>query len=355
MAVVKADAYGHGAAAVARAALAHGASWLGVYTVDEGASLRESGIDAPILVFGPFEAAEAAQIVRNRLTPTVYTVEAGRILETSGPATPIPFHLKVDTGLSRSGVDPARSREVLDALAAMPALRPEGIYTHFARSDEPSRPETAQQLGLFLDTVWRLEQAGYTFEIKHAANTGATLWAADSHLDMVRFGIGTYGYAPSTDTQGNVALTPALSLLSSLVRVHTVSAGAGIGYGHEFVSGRKSRLALVPIGYGDGLPRSLGHSAGRVLVRGREAPILGRVSMDQIIIDVTNIPGASVNDDAVLIGRSETMEQDADIFAAQAGTISYDVLTKLLPRVPRLYSWKSQLFTPSEEVLDPDG
>ncbi|GAC1443003.1 MAG: alanine racemase [Chloroflexota bacterium] len=338
MTVVKANAYGHGAVQVARAALRGGASWLGVYTVQEGETLRRHGVQAPILVFGPFQRSEAKVIVQNKLTPTITNVEAGSWLQDSSDGQRMPFHLKVDSGLSRAGVLPCEVADLLEKLSALPALVAEGIYTHFARADELDQSYTQSQLAIFLQLIQCLGDAGRSFEVRHAANSAATLGLPESHLDMVRCGISTYGYFPSSFVPKKVRLQPALSWMSSITRVHSITSGTGVGYGHEFRAERTSTIALVPIGYGDGLSRGLGHGRGSVIVRGAPAPIIGRVSMDQITIDVTDIGGVKSGDAVIIIGANDRAVQSAEDVAAAAGTISYDVLTAILPRVPRLYS-----------------
>jgi alanine racemase len=337
MAVVKGDAYGHGAAAVGQIALENGASWLGVYTVGEGVRLRSAGITAPTIVFGPFERGEAADIVRHRLTPAISSLEAGQKLQDAAAGTAVAFHVKIDTGLNRSGIEPAAALPLLESLSRFPALQAQGILTHFACADEPARPENVQQLATFLDVLRVLEGAGHRFAVRHAANTGATLSLPESHLDMVRCGIGVCGYYPSEKVARSTSLRPALSLLTKVTRLHDLPAGAGIGYGHEFVCTRPTRVALAPIGYGDGLPRTLGLGVGRVIVRDRLVPIVGRISMDQITIDVTDILNVRIGDPVTIIGASDDAEHSADDLAAEAGTISYDILCGILPRVPRLY------------------
>jgi alanine racemase len=337
MAVVKANGYGHGALAVGKAALEAGATWLGVYTVEEGGVLRQGGIEAPILVFGPFEPGEAADIWRWNLTPTVTSLAAAEALQRMAAGRRLRFHLKLDTGLARAGVCPSEAIPLVNALRRFPALEPQGVYTHFASADEAFKEPTRDQLRIFLATASGLAEAGFNFPLKHAANSAATLDMPETHLDMVRTGIGMYGCYPSSDVRRTADLQPALRLLSAVSRVHGVPAGTGVGYGHEFRCCRDSTIALVPIGYGDGLPRSLGHGSGRVIIRGTCAPIVGRVSMDQITVDVTDVPEVYVGDPVTLIGQDRDAVQTADDVAAQAGTISYDIVTGLLPRVPRLY------------------
>lgn len=332
MCVVKADAYGHGAAHVARAALAAGVDRFGVYGLDEALALRRDGITVPILVIGPFDPADADLIAAHDLTPTIHALDAARALAATG--APLSVHIKVDTGLTRAGLHPGEVPPLLDALRSYPTLALEGLYTHFARADEADTAPTARQLAAFLDVVGALADRP---PLLHAANTAATLSSPETHLDMVRVGIGIYGYYPSTDVPRTVALRPALSLISRLTRVHRIPAGTGVGYGHEFVAGRETVVGLVPIGYGDGLPRTLGQGRGRLLACGRSAPIIGRVSMDQITVDLTDVPQVSVGDPVVLIGRQGDAVQTADDLAAQSGTISYDILTGLMPRIPRVY------------------
>ncbi len=337
MAVVKANGYGHGAVEVARASLAAGADWVGVYTVGEGEELRRRGIDAPILVFGPYSAGEARTLVERRLTPTIVDVQGAELLQQAIGETRLPFHLKVDTGLVRAGVSAEDAIPLMQTLTRFPGLQPEGIYTHFACADEPGDSTTRRQLGCFLDVCRRLEAGGFTFSIRHAANSAATLAHPESHLDMVRCGIATYGYYPSAAVSQTVELHPALSLLSVVTRVRPIPRGTGVGYGHDFRAQRPSLIALVPIGYGDGLPRAAGLGVGRVLVRGKLAPIVGRVSMDQITIDVTDVPGVRPGDEVTIIGDVDGVSQTADDLAAQVGTLSYEILTRIMLRVPRVY------------------
>jgi alanine racemase len=348
MAVVKADAYGHGAPAVGRTALAHGASRLAVYAVGEAVNLRRSGVTAPILVFGPFAQAEAGEIWRHGLTPTLTHLEAARWLQESSKGRILHYHVKLDTGLARAGIDPAEAVSFLQAVtASFPALQLQGAYTHFAAADEADKTATLEQIRRYRQTIAAMERAGFAPTVTHAANSAALLEISDARFEMVRAGIALYGYYPSQSTQHVVPLVPALQLLSEVSRVHTIAPGAGVGYGHEFRATRPTTIALIPIGYGDGLPRTLGHGSGRVIVRSRLAPIVGRVSMDQITVDVTDIGGVERGDPVVLIGSQGDTEQTAEDVGAQAGTISYDILTGLLPRVPRVYVQGGRIVTDS--------
>jgi alanine racemase len=338
MAVVKADAYGHGAVAVSRTAVAHGAGQLAVYTVAEAATLRRNGVTAPILVFGPFGRGEAAEIWRYGLTPTLATLDAAARLQEWSEGRTLAYHLKLDTGLSRAGIDPAEAVSLMEAVtASFPALRLEGVYTHFAAADEADKTTTLEQIRRYRRAIEDLERAGFSPGITHAANSAALLDLPNARFSMVRAGIATYGYYPSDSTDQSVPLVPALQLLSEVSRVHTIGPGSGVGYGHEFRATRPTTIALVPIGYGDGLPRTLGHGSGQIIVRSRLAPIVGRVSMDQITVDVTDVGSVECGDPVVLIGAQGDTVQSAEDLGAQAGTISYDILTGLLPRVPRVY------------------
>ena len=343
LAVVKANGYGPGATMVARAALDGGATWLGVYCVEEGVALREAGIEAPILIFGPFEAGEASDVVESRLTPTIHNLEAAEALSRVAANRTVPFHLKIDTGLTRAGVPPEDALALAKRLRDLPTLRPQGLYTHFASADEPCKESTWEQLRVFLETADAIERAGITFPLRHAANSAATLDCPPTWLHMVRCGISIYGCYPSDAVSRTVPLQPALALKTTVARVRQVPAGTGVGYGHEFRCCRDSIIALAPIGYGDGLPRTLGHGTGRVLVREALAPIVGRVSMDQITVDVTDIPAVTPGDEVTLIGTQAGVSQTAEDVAAQAGTISYDIVTGILPRVPRLYYQRGEL------------
>lgn len=338
MVVVKANAYGHGAVPVAKAALAAGASWLGVYTVEEGAELRAAGLKCPILVFGPFTEQEAERLVNTELTPTITTPVAGEWLARAAQERPVRFHLKIDTGLHRSGVAPEDAPSLLGRLARFPRLIPEGIYTHFASADEPDSSVTERQLRCFLEVTGRLRADGFTFRLRHAANSAAALAFPESRLSLVRCGIATYGYDPTPDRTSGVPLQPVLSLVSRVTRVHDIKPDEGVGYGHEFRATRSSRIVLAPVGYGDGLPRALGNGRGRVILRSRLAPIVGRVSMDQITIDATNVPEVTLDDPVVIIGSEGAVTQTAEDVALQAGTIGYEILTRLMPRVSRVYT-----------------
>ncbi len=340
LAVVKADAYGHGAVPVAEAALAAGASWLGVALVEEGAALREAGIDEPILVLSEPPAEAAETVVTRRLTPVVYT-EAGiealaKAVAEAAPEQPLPVHLKVDTGMHRVGCRPEDAIALVDALGARPELVLEGICTHFAVADEPHRPETLTQLVDFRALLDRLEAHGVRPPIVHAANSAAVLAFPESRFDLVRVGIALYGVAPSPRLAESVPLQPVLSLRAHVTYVKALPAGAGVSYGLRYTLTQPSRIVTVPVGYADGVPRNLGLHGGEVLIGGRRHPIAGAVTMDQLMVDVGDTP-VDVGDEVVLLGGQGDDQIDAAEWAERLGTIAYEIVTGIGPRVPRRY------------------
>ena len=338
MAVVKADAYGHGAAPVARACLAAGVTWLAVATVDEGVALRRAGIDAPALVLGPSDRAEYPAALSHNLAlaagSLVSATAAARAARALGVIARA--HVKVDTGLSRFGIPAARAVEEIIAIAALPDLLLEGIYTHFASSEEPDKTSARTQLALFTDVLARLAARGIRPLLRHTANSGAALDLPDARLDLVRPGIALYGYHPAGPGVDARGLRPALTLRTQLARVEVVPTGTGVSYNHTFHTKSPGALGLVPLGYADGLPRLLSN-AGHMLVGGRRCPIVGRVCMDQTVLDVTDAPGVAEGDEVVVIGRQGHEYIGADEIGAHAGTNSYETLCRIAPRVPRDY------------------
>ena len=337
LAIVKSNAYGHGALPVARTALAAGADWLGVNMCDEGVQLRQSGIEAPILTVGHTPVWQAETVVKHRLTPTVNTIELAEALNAhASPSNPLPVHVKVDTGLSRFGMMPDEITPFVLRLQEMSGLHFQGLFTHFASADSADKASARRQLQVYLDTLARLSAAGIVVELRHVAASGAALDMPETHLDMVRCGITVYGLYPSDEVDRSLSLHPALSLRSRVARLRMLPAGTGVGYGATYVADRPVLAALVPIGYADGVKRSYSNR-GHVLVRGRRAPVVGRVSMDQLVVDVTAITGVAEGDEVTLIGRQGDAEITCDEMAEIMGTINYEVVVGLAPRLPRLY------------------
>jgi len=338
MAVVKAQAYGHGALPVAMAALEAGATWLAVARVQEGVQLREAGVDAPVLLLGPFTDTEVPLIVRWELRPTLVNprqaAELSRAAAASGRMVPV--HVKVDTGLGRYGASVEELRTLLREMGSMPALRLEGLYSHFATAEDPDGSYASSQLETFRAVHAMLEGEGFRFPLLHMGNSGGALGVEGSHLDMVRIGLSLYGLHPSPHLVPRAALRPALSLHSRIARVFPLQPGQSVGYGRIFVATEPRIAALIPVGYADGLPRS--HSnRGFVLVNGRRSRLIGRISMDQCVADVTEVGPVAEGDPVVLIGSQGETAITCEEFAQRSGTISYEVLTSLGYRVPRVY------------------
>jgi alanine racemase len=337
LAVVKADGYGHGAVATGRAAVDAGAAMLGVALVEEGVELREAGIDAPILVLSEPVAAAATTVVSARLTPAVYTatgIEALAKAVVENDARPLPVHLKVDTGMHRVGAAPEEADALADLVTAHRELRLEGVWTHLAVADEPDNPYTGEQLSQFDEVRARLTNRGHRPEMVHAANTAGALAFAEARYDLVRPGIGIYGIPPVPELSSVARLRPVLSVKARVSFVKRLPAGAAISYGLRYRVERPANIATVPIGYGDGVPRNLSEAGGEVLMRGRRRPIAGTVTMDQLMVDVGD-DEVEVGDEVVLIGRQEAEEVTAAEWAARLGTIPYEIVCNIGPRVPR--------------------
>jgi alanine racemase len=334
LAVVKANAYGHGAVVVARAALAAGADGLGVICVDEGEQLRRAGIAAPILVMGHTPATDAARLVDLSLTATVASRETAEALARAAAQRGVRLgvHVKVDTGLNRYGFTPAEALALADWLRDLSSLEVEGLFTHFASSDELDKGYTLEQYARFRQVA---EGIGWA-PIRHVSNTATLLDMPELSLEMVRPGLGIYGLYPLGVAQRDLGLVPALSLKSRIVRLNTLAPGDPVSYGRTWRAARPSLIGLVMCGYADGLPRSLS-SLGSVLVRGQRVPIVGRVCMDMCMVNVTDVANVAVGDEVVLIGCQGGEEISADEVAELAGTISYEILSGITARVPRLY------------------
>ncbi len=337
-AVVKANAYGHGAVPVARAALDAGATRLAVHRAIEGVELRRARLAAPILVMGYTPPSGAEMIVRHDLTPSLITREFAEAV--SGEATRvgrvISLHVKVDTGMGRYGLMPGEVMDFVRGLVALPGVKLEGLFTHFATADSADPMHMRRQLDTFRHVVTAVENAGIHIPLRHAANSAATLRLPEAHLDAVRIGIAMYGMAPSDEWSPAFEIHPALTLKSRVARVRVLPPGSGISYGRTFVTQRETPAALVPVGYGDGYHRILSNKSS-VLIHGQRAPMLGRACMDQFVVDITGIEGVRQDDEVVLVGRQGEAEIRAEEVAKLAGTINYEVTTSLLPRVVRVY------------------
>ncbi len=338
LAVVKAQAYGHGAVRVAKHLLGLGADTLGVALVEEGRELREAGIDAPILVMGAVFPEQAEAIVSLRLTPVVFTQVVARALSHAAHAskTRIPVHVKIDTGMGRIGVAPEDAPGFIDELLALDGITVAGLMTHFADADLRDKRFAAKQMDRFEVLLKAIEAKGIALPLRHAANSAAVLDYGQALFTMVRPGIMLYGYNP-LEGERNEDLRPVLSLVTRIAFLKRVSAGVPISYGRTFVTGRESLIATIPIGYADGFSRGLSNK-GEALVRGRRVRVAGRVCMDMCMLDVTDVPGVCEGDEVVLIGKQGSERVTADDIAVKTGTIPYEVLCGISSRVPRIYS-----------------
>jgi alanine racemase len=338
MVTVKANGYGHGAVPVARAAMEGGATRLAVHRALEGVQLRQAGVTAPILIMGYTMPAESERVVRWNLTPTVNSKRQAEALSQAAVAQgkTLPVHVKVDTGMSRYGLLPDEVLDFVRFLSTLPGLLLEGLYSHHCVADLADKTFTHCQFDTYMDVVERLEKAGFVFPLKHVANSATTLDLPEMALDMVRCGIALYGLRPSDEVEPAIPLRPALTLKSRVARVRTLPTGTSISYGRTFTTTEPTRVALVPVGYGDGYHRILSNR-GAVLIREQRAPIVGRVCMDQFVVDVSHVPTVLLHDEVVLIGQQGKEHIPAEEVAGWAETINYEVTTSLLPRVVRMY------------------
>jgi len=349
---VKANAYGHGMVPVARRALAGGADALGVARLPEALELREAGIKAPILIFGYTPPGRIDEVSACDLIQTVYDLQTAREYSRAAGrcGRRLRSHLKVDTGMGRLGMLPQSRRQQAggippsaDAVAEvrsmveLPNLDLEGIFTHFASADSADKSYTELQFNHFRRFLDDLQQAGLEFSMRHAANSGAIIDLPETHLDMVRAGISLYGLYPSDEVErSRIDLHPVLSLKARIIHLKRVPAGTSISYGMTYTTDAPTVIATVPIGYADGYNRRLSNR-GHMLVRGRRAPIVGRVCMDLTMLDVGHIESVALEDEVVAIGHQGAEEIPADEIAAHLGTINYEVTAALTGRVPRVY------------------
>ncbi|HEX2032069.1 MAG TPA: alanine racemase [Actinomycetota bacterium] len=336
MAVVKANGYGHGDVAVATAALDGGATWLGVALVEEGIRLRDAGIEAPILVLTEFPPGSEKDALAAGLTATLYTDEGLERVAEAGRALgrPVGVHVKVDTGMHRVGLHPDRAVRFVAAVARA-GLDLEGLWTHFAVSEELGSPSVREQLDRFGRVVAALESGGVRPRYRHAANSAAAMALRESHFDLVRVGVALYGLSPGPALDGRLDLRPAMSLRSRVSLAKRVAAGEALSYGLRYRLDRESTIATVPVGYADGYLRALSER-GRVLIRGRRYPVAGTITMDQLLVDLGDDP-VEAGDEVVLFGEQGPERIRAEEVAGWAGTIGYEIVCAVSARVPREY------------------
>ena len=336
--VIKADAYGHGAVTLAEK-LGDLADYFGVAEIDEAVELRKNGVTKPILILGYTDETEFEDLINYDVTQAVFDVEKCRVLsrvaERMGKKARV--HIKVDSGMHRIGFrTDEEGLEQAEQLFFMEGLSVEGIFTHFARADEKDKTSAREQYEAFSRFVRTLEERGHNLGIRHMDNSAGAMELHSKGFDMMRLGIVIYGLYPSEEVDKSVVITPAMQLVSRITYVKTLPAGAGISYGHTFVTERETRVATVSAGYADGYPRAQSN-IGRVLIRGEYAPILGRVCMDQFMVDVTHIPDAEVGDAVVLFGRDGERSISVEEVAAPAVSFNYELICNVAHRVPRIY------------------
>ena len=344
-AIVKADAYGHGAVECARALEEEGARWFGVTSLDEAIPLREAGVRGRILLMTGFWRGEEEEIVRLGLTPTVWETGQIELFERAATAVGVakhPIHLKVDTGMGRLGVAPEDLPQICSALKSSSHLVLEGLSTHLASSEVLDEPSVAAQLKSFDEVRGFLRNQGFNPPLIHAANTGAVISRPESWNTMVRPGIALYGYYLPFERAGRevsgralrLAVKPALTWKTRILSLRDMRPNQALGYGGIYVTKARARIAVLPVGYADGLNRRLS-SQGRVIVGEHYAPIVGRISMDLTLADVTGLPGVSVGDEVVLLGATDGLSVDAREHASLAETVPYEILCGISKRVPR--------------------
>ncbi len=347
MAVVKADGYGHGAYPVARAALEAGAEWLGVAILEEGLALRKNGFACPIMVMGYVPPAVALEAVGADLRVACYQMGLAEALSraASRHGWTARIHVKVDTGMGRIGLNPNEALDFIRQVRELPGIEVEGLFTHFAASDEADKEYTHLQAERFDRLCRALSDEGMLPPVRHAANSAAIIDLPEYSFNLVRAGIALYGLPPSSEVSQRARLLAAMSWKARLSHVKKVPAGTKISYGCTFETSRASVIATVPAGYADGFARRWSNQ-GRILVRGREVPIVGRVCMDQFMVDLTDLPGAgeiSHGEEVVLIGCQGDLAITMDDWARELGTINYEIACLVGRRVPRVYTSKGQI------------
>lgn len=338
MAVVKADAYGHGAIAVSQTALQAGANWLGVATIPEGIELREAGIEAPILLLGATHTPEQVKAIAHwQLQPTICTAKQALIfsevlatLERS-----LPVHAKLDTGMSRLGTPWQEATEFVQLIEHLPNLKLASVYSHLATTDSPDRTIMLQQQQRFEQAISQIKTSGIKPSSLHLANSAAALSDPNLHYNLVRVGLATYGLYPAPNLQEVVNLKPVMQVKARVTQVKTIAAGTGVSYGYQFIADRQTQIAVVGVGYADGIPRNLSNKM-KALIRGKFVQQVGAVTMDQLMLDVTDIPDLEVGEVVMLLGKDGENQISADDWAATLGTISWEILCGFKHRLPRV-------------------
>ena len=340
MPVIKADGYGHGAVPVAKALNKIGVDGFAVAIIEEGIALRKQGITKPILILGYTSEYQYASLIQHEIEQTVFSYDMAEAISKFAVTMKkdANIHIKVDTGMNRIGFKPTEeSVSQVERIQKLPNIKIQGIFTHFACADEEDKTSARHQKELFDQFVRSLEDKGIEIPVKHVSNSAAIMDLCDCRMDMVRSGIITYGLYPSEEVDKSaIDLWPALSLISHVIHVKEVEPGEGVSYGSTFVTERKTKIATIPVGYADGYPRALS-SKGRVIIRGQYAPIIGRICMDQFMVDVTDIEGVCVMDQVTLVGTDGDKNISVEEAANLAGSFNYEFVCGIGKRVPRVY------------------
>lgn len=338
MAIVKANAYGHGDVEVARILEPLGCDMFGVAIPEEGIRLRENRIRKPIIVLGGFFPGQENEVIKYGLTPVLFELPAAKSLDKAAKKAGITkkFHLKIDTGMCRLGILPHEALDFCKKLKSLKNIQLEGVLSHFAEAEAEKRGFSIAQLKAFLETVDIIRGLGFNPKYIDMANSAATIKLKEARLNLVRPGLMLYGAYPGKRLQSEIELKPAMTLKTRIMRLKEVPAGYSVSYGRTFVTRKKSLIATLPIGYADGLSRQLSNK-GTVLIRGKRAPIRGVVCMDLVMCDVTGIKGVSAGDEAIIIGKQGKDRITAEEMAEKAGTISYEVFCNISKRVPRVF------------------
>lgn len=353
MAVVKADAYGHGAVTVAQTALQHGATWLGVATIPEGIELREAGIRAPILLLGACNTAEQVKAIAQwKLQPTLGSPKQALVFSEAMAAstTPLPVHLKLDTGMSRLGAPWQQAAEFGQLVQRLPHLKIASVYSHLATADSPNETIMRQQHARFKQAIAQLHQAGVHPPRLHIANSAATLADPALHYDLARVGLAIYGLHPAPHLATQIDLRPVLQVKARITQIKTIEAGTGVSYGYQYIADRDITLAVIGIGYADGVPRNLSNRL-EVLVRGQRVRQIGAITMDQMMLDVSSIPNLREGDVVTVLGTDGSEAISADDWASAIGTISWEILCSFKHRLPRIAIGNSSELSRAPSVL----
>lgn len=339
LAVVKANAYGHGAVEIAKTLEHAGCNFFGVAMCEEGIELREAGLKSAVIILGGIYPNQVRDVIEYDLTPVIFDIGTARIIDSlAGKAGKrIKVHIKIDTGMGRLGLLSYQVASFFEAMKELVNLEVDGILSHFAEADEEDKKFSKKQLNLFLNIIKAVQGLGFQPRLLHIANSAAIVTHTDSHFNMVRPGIMLYGAYPAGHMIENINLKPAMKLATQIVHIKQAPKGFSVSYGRKYITKRDSIIATIPIGYADGYPRSLSNK-GEVLIRGQRAKVAGTICMDITMLDVTHIKGVKQGDEAVLIGKQGNDKITVDELAEKAGTISYEILCGITSRVPRVYT-----------------